>query len=72
MEGRINDILFVQTEEIAVADSLHFVNNLAFVCNFVADLFTYVFYHNIVGGKIFVGKKPISMDLARTNLNTLR
>jgi hypothetical protein len=49
-----------------------FIDNLTFVSNFVADLLTYVFYHNFVCCKILMGKEPIPMNLAWTNLNTLR
>ena len=72
MEGRIDYVLFVKTEKIAVANTFLFIDNLTFVCNFVADLLTYVFYHNVVRGKILMGKEPVPMNLARTNLNTLR
>ena len=72
MEGRIDDILFVKTEKIAVANTFLFIDNLTFVSNFVADLLTYVFYHNFVCCKILMGKEPIPMNLAWTNLNTLR
>ena len=72
MEGRIDDVLFVKTEKIAVTNTFLFIDNLTFVGNFVADLFTYVFYHNFICSKILMGKEPIPVNLAWTNLNTLR
>ena len=72
MEGRIDDVLFVKTEKIAVTNTFLFIDNLTFVGNFVADLLTYVFYHNFICSKILMGKEPIPVNLAWTNLNTLR
>jgi len=72
MEGRIDNVLFVKTEKIAVTNTFLFIDNLTFVGNFVADLFTYVFYHNFICSKILMGKEPIPVNLAWTNLNTLR
>lgn len=71
IEGRINDVIFVKSEEVAVIKTFLLVNNLSLVCNFVADFFTYVFYHNVVGSKILVGKEPVPMNLARTDFNSL-
>ena len=72
MEGRIDDVLFVKTEKIAVTNTFLFIDNLTFVGNFVADLLTYVFYHNFICSKILMGKEPIPVNLTWTNLNTLR
>jgi hypothetical protein len=72
MEGRIDDILFVKTEKIAVTNTFLFVDNLTFIRNFVTNLLTYVFYHNFICSKIFVGKESVPVNLARPNLNTLR
>ena len=72
MEGRINDILFVETEKVTITYALLLINNLTFISNFVSYFFTYVFYHNFVCRKILMSKEPIPMDLARTNFNTLR
>lgn len=72
MECRIDDILFVKTEKIAVTNTFLFVDNLTFIRNFVTNLLTYVFYHNFICSKIFVGKEPVPVNLAWPNLNTLR
>jgi hypothetical protein len=72
MESRINDILLVKPEEIAIADSLLFVYNFTFVRHLVANLLTNILNDDVVASKIIVSEQSISMNLARTNLDPLR
>jgi hypothetical protein len=56
MESRINDILLVKPEEIAIADSLLFVDDFTFVRHLVANLLTNILNDNVVASKIVVSE----------------
>ena len=42
VEGRVDYILLVEPEEVAVTDSLMFVHDLSFVGDLVSDTFAYI------------------------------
>ena len=47
MEGGIYDILLVQTEKIAITDSLLLIDDFAFVCDLISDSFANILDHDI-------------------------
>ena len=56
MESRINDILLVKPEEIAIADSLLLVDDFTFVRHLVANLLTNILNDDVVASKIVVSE----------------
>jgi hypothetical protein len=71
IESRINDILFVQPEEVAITNTLLFVNYFPFIGYFVPDLLTHILDHNILSIQVLMGEKAISMDFAWADFDPL-
>lgn len=71
VEGRIDNILLIEPEEVAVADSLMFVYDLTLVGDLVPDAFPYVLNDDVSGSQVLVREEPIPVNLARSDLDAL-
>jgi hypothetical protein len=71
MEGRVDNVLLVKSEQVAITDALLFIDYLTFVGHFVADFLSNILNNYVVTSKILVSKKAISVDLTRSNLYSL-
>ena len=71
-ECRIDDVLLVESEHVAVADALVLVSLLSLVCNLVTDYLAHVLDHNIFWLEIFQGEKANPVNFTRPHFNLLR
>jgi hypothetical protein len=49
VEGCIYDVVFVQSEHVAVTNTQVIVVNLSFVCKGISDLFSHILDNNVLG-----------------------
>jgi hypothetical protein len=71
-ECRIYDIIIVNPEHVAIADSFLFVSDFPLVCNLVPDDLSDVLDQDVVWLQIFQREQSDSMDLRGTNFNFFR
>jgi len=70
-EGGVDDVLLVQSEHVAVSDSLVAISLLSLVCHLISQNLTNVFNHNVLGLQVFLSEQPNPMDFAGTNFHLL-
>jgi hypothetical protein len=70
-EGSVNDVLVVDLEHVAIADSLFFVSLLPHVSHFVSDDFSDVLDQNVSFFQSLLGEQSYSVDLALSDLEFL-
>lgn len=72
IKSGIDNVLLVQSKEIAITDAVLLVDNLSFVSHLVSYSFTNIFNDDVTGCQVFMSEEAIPVDLTRSHFHSLR
>jgi len=68
-ERRVDDVVLVQLEHVAIADAQFLIPHFSLVCDGHANFLAHILDHNVAGGQILTRKKTVPMDFTNANFD---